>query len=298
MNLISFDVGIKNLAYCIFNNKDRQLIVQDWNVINLLEPSKLQEKCSFEIRTKKQNKLCGKNAKYKNGEQCFCETHAKMAIKQNDWFFSDDSYKKGQLSKKTKEEIYNLGHSLNIFSEIPKTKKEAIDIFTKGCDERCLVKIKKVRTKTANDTDLITVGKKMKLELDKVPGIRDITHVAIENQISKIASRMKTVQGMLSQYFIMQDFCPHIEYVSSVNKLKDLTKNVQENSYKQHKKDGIEICKQILGQNTCLGKSPDVLNVSKKDDLADSFLQGIWYLKRDNIITYADDLKINCVTLT
>ena len=62
--------------------------------------------------------------------------------------------------------------------------------------------------------------------------------------------------------------------------------------------DGIEICKHILGQNPCLGKSPDVLNVSKKDDLADSFLQGIWYLKRDNIITYADDLKINCVTLT
>ena len=298
MNLISFDVGIKNLAYCIFEYKDGQLIVQDWNVINLLEPSKVQEKCSFEIRTKKQNKLCGKNAKYKKSEQCFCETHAKMANKQNGWFFPDDSYKKARLSKQTKEEIYNLGHILNIFSEIPKTKGEAIDLFTKGCLDRCLVKIKKARNKTANDTDLITVGKKMKLELDKVQGIREITHVAIENQISKIASRMKTVQGMLSQYFIMQDFCPHIEYVSSVNKLKDLTKNVQENSYKQHKSDGIEICKQILGQNPCLGKSPDVLNVSKKDDLADSFLQGIWYLKRDNIITYADDLKINCVTLT
>lgn len=298
MNLISFDVGIKNLAYCIFEYKAGQLIVQDWNVINLLEREKVQEKCSFEIRTKKQNKLCGKNAKYNQGEQCFCETHAKMSIKQHDWFFPDDSYKKGQLSKKTKEEIYNLGHSLNIFSEIPKTKKEAIDLFIKWRDDRCLVRIKKVRSKTANDTDLITVGKKMKLELDKVPGIREITHVAIENQISKIASRMKTVQGMLSQYFIMQDFCPHIEYVSSANKLKDFTKNGQENSYKQHKSDGIEICKQILGQNPCLGKSPDVLNVSKKDDLADSFLQGIWYLKRDNIITYADDLKINSVTLT
>jgi hypothetical protein len=142
------------------------------------------------------------------------------------------------------------------------------------------------------------VGKKMKLELDKVPGIREVTHVAIENQISKIASRMKTVQGMLSQYFIMQDICPHIEYVSSDNKLKDLTSNVQENTYKQHKKDSVEISKQILGQNPSLGNFDDLFNVSKKDDLADAFLQGIWYLKRENIISYADNLKINCVTLT
>jgi len=37
------------------------------------------------------------------------------------------------------------------------------------------------------------------------------------------------------------------------------------------------------------------LNTKKKDDLADSFLQGIWYLKHNNIITYAEDLKINIV---
>ena len=33
----------------------------------------------------------------------------------------------------------------------------------------------------------------------------------------------------------------------------------------------------------------------KKDDLADSFLQGLWYFKQRNIIYYADDLKINLV---
>jgi len=221
-----------------------------------------------------------------------------MVIKKNDWFFPNDTFKQSKLSKLSKEDLFVLGQQYNIFSEMPQTKKKCIQIILQHCDDRSLVKIKKIKVKTANDTDLITVGKLLKLELDKVSGIHDMTHVAIENQISKIASRMKTVQGMLSQYFIMQDICPHIEYVSSANKLKDLTSNVQENTYKQHKKDSVEISKQILGQNPSLGNFDDLFNVSKKDDLADAFLQGIWYLKRENIISYADNLKINCVTLT
>jgi len=34
---------------------------------------------------------------------------------------------------------------------------------------------------------------------------------------------------------------------------------------------------------------------AKKDDLADCFLQGIYYLKRENIIMYSENLKINIV---
>ena len=298
MKLISFDVGIKNMAYCIFDFNGNELIVQDWNILNLLENSKTQELCSFEIKSKKQTKICGKKAKYKKEELCFCETHAKMAIKQNNWFFFVDSFKQSKLNKLSREDLFNLGQPLEIFSEIPKTKKEALLFFSNACDKRSLEKIKKVKTKTANDTDLITVGKLLKKGLDNITTIKEITHVAIENQISKIASRMKTVQGMLSQYFIMQEECPQIEYISSINKLKDLSTNVQENSYKQHKKDSVAICKEILTQNPSLGNFDDLLTIQKKDDLADAFLQGIWYLKREKIINYADNLKINCVTLS
>ncbi len=298
MYLISFDVGIKNMAYCIFYFNGNELIVQDWNIINMLENTKSQDLCSFEIKSKKLAKICGKKAKYKKEDQCFCETHAKMAVKQNGWFFPDDQYKLSKLSKLSKDGLFDLGQPLNIFSKIPQTKKEGIQTFLEQCSSRSLVKIKKVKTKTANDVDLITVGKLLKIGLDKVSGIKNITHVAIENQISKIASRMKTVQGMLSQYFIMQDKCPNIEYVSSMNKLKDLVSNDEENSYKKHKTDSVEICKQIIGQNPTLGNFDELLTVKKKDDLADAFLQGIWYLKRANIISYADNLKINCVTLS
>lgn len=35
--IVSFDIGIKNLAYCIFTVGADSLIIRDWNVINLLD---------------------------------------------------------------------------------------------------------------------------------------------------------------------------------------------------------------------------------------------------------------------
>jgi hypothetical protein len=37
------------------------------------------------------------------------------------------------------------------------------------------------------------------------------------------------------------------------------------------------------------------MNMPKKDDLADAFLQGLWFFKQQNIILYADDLNIKLV---
>jgi hypothetical protein len=158
----------------------------------------------------------------------------------------------------------------------------------------------------------------MKDLLNLVDGIDDITHVVIENQISPIANRMKTIQGMLAQYFIMKNTHIEIEFVSSIHKLKQFEniekseKNTmiqektvtqektvadenQKEKYKQHKKDGVFYCSQIIENNPGLHSFRESLKTKKKDDLADSFLQGIWYLKHKNIIMNADDLKINIV---
>jgi len=122
---------------------------------------------------------------------------------------------------------------------------------------------------------------------------------------------MKTVQGMLAQYFIMINDNIHLEFVSSSHKLKQFTElkldnrehgnNTSENKpqfnadYKKHKKDGVYYCSLMLNANNSLQPWIDSLNTKKKDDLADSFLQGIWYLKHKNIIFFAEDLKINLV---
>ena len=66
-------------------------------------------------------------------------------------------------------------------------------------------------------------------------------------------------------------------------------------NYKENKKDGIYYTNIILNNNNHLQRWRDSMNTTKKDDLADSFLQGLWFFKDRKIIYYADDLKINIV---
>lgn len=194
----------------------------------------------------------------------------------------------------------------------PKTKKDCLAYLETWFQEKSLIPIQEKQTKTAGNTDLITLGRNMTRCLQLLDNVQDISHVIMENQISTIATRMKTLQGMLAQYYILSESRPHIEFISSANKLKHFvttspskeggTETKKDNEkYKQHKKDSIEICKKILitndwkrtdGQSWTLA-----LEVSKKDDLADCFLQGIWYLKQQKLITCAENLKINCVSL-
>ena len=295
MKIISFDVGIKNMAYCIFSIENSTFKVQDWGILNLVNDTESTYKCTYKT---KQNKCCNKNAKFYKDNQFFCQTHVNMALKEHSWILETPMFKPNSLKQKSKEELISLVSQFNMMTNVPKTKKECIDSILENINKRGVKQIVKRKKKSANDIDLIEVGKTMKEELNKLSYINEITHVIIENQISKIATRMKTVQGMLTQYFIMQEICPHIEYISSSNKLKDLTNKTKENSYKQHKKDSIIICQKFLDNNETLDNWKNILNTSKKDDLADSFLQGIWYIKHQKIISYAENLKINCVTLS
>jgi hypothetical protein len=115
-------------------------------------------------------------------------------------------------------------------------KEQLLDIIQDELNAKYLKPIENIR---ANEIDLLTLGKNMMIELDKfvvkqsdvhecheneMGGLGDnhkykIDIVIIENQISTIASRMKTLQGMLAQYFIMKDV-PCIEFISASNKLK------------------------------------------------------------------------------
>jgi hypothetical protein len=61
---------------------------------------------------------------------------------------------------------------------------------------------------------------------------------------------------------------------------KENEKNPNPN-YKKHKKDGIQFCKELLEKRGEIKWKTFFENYPKKqDDLADSFLQGIWYLSK------------------
>tara|TARA_B100001063_G_C16272274_1_gene315056 strand:- start:35 stop:514 length:480 start_codon:yes stop_codon:yes gene_type:complete len=115
----------------------------------------------------------------------------------------------------------------------------------------------------------------------------DIGLLLIENQIGPLALRMKTLQGMIMQHFIENDVY-NIKEISAHNKLK-LFINKKTN-YNERKKLSIEYTRKIIEANKENYSWLEYFNEhKKKDDLADSFLQGLWYFKENNLA----NVKIN-----
>jgi hypothetical protein len=316
------------MAYCIFCiDASNNLSISDWNVLNLMDIEQPDPKCSCKNipKSKKASATnCTSNAKYHKNGQYYCEKHAK-----NSSFLIPK--KSLNLKKMKLEDLVKLGNSHLLFMDvenIAKTLKkgEIIDKIDDFLKKTSLEPIIKKKSKTANDIDLIKIGKNMKNSLNQVLENVDTTNVIIENQISPIANRMKTIQGMLAQYFIIKDENIIIDFVSSSNKLKQFTnisipkpenilentmksnenstkkplensveKNIKNPDYKKHKIDGVSYCSRILSKNDSFEQWRTSLDTKKKDDLADCFLQGLWYLKQKNIIIYAEDLKIKIV---
>jgi hypothetical protein len=305
MKLISFDIGIKNMAYCLFNVNQSGLKIEEWEVLNLMEDKIQTVTCNCAIAQKKQSlenaRICGKKAKFQKGQNAYCEKHAKM---HTQYIIPVKEISSTALKKMKLDELQILGKTYEI-KDIENIKKpELLSKILCYFEETCFQPVKMQKQKSASETDLITIGKNMRDKMDEKSWINEMDVVIMENQISPLAGRMKTVQGMLAQYFIMKSV-NNIDFVSSANKLKGFTEKTSEKisthdeaakRYKKHKTDSIAICSRFLDANADLQKWKPSLETPKKDDLADGFLQGIWYLKQNNIITYnADDLKINSV---
>ena len=330
--IISFDIGIKNLAYCIFvidPAKKHQTSVLKWNIINLTQTdASSQHKpqtctCMKAGKKKALDTVCGKKGAFTDStmQNVYCSTHAKSSKSQNDSTVQGTCTGKiipsKEMSittiKKMKLEDLKSFCKTHFIAFAESDKKP--DICAKAETEikaRTLVPIKPVK-QNANHVHLVEIGKQIRIQMNQILGVIKVDIVILENQISPIAGRMNTIQGMLAQYFIMRDLgfqndispIPKIEFISSSGKLKDYkgSKEPKEpkephekTSYKDHKRDGIAFCRDFMTKNEGLRTHRDVFDASaKKDDLADCFLQGIYYLKREKLITYSEDLEIKVV---
>lgn len=145
----------------------------------------------------------------------------------------------------------------------------------------------------ANSVSLVALGINMKTEFDIFDDIK-IQKIIIENQIGPLAGRMKSLQGMITQYFIMKNIID-IEFISASNKLKMFSSN---NSvklcYYERKKKSLCVCKQII--NIAFADwIAEYERHKKKDDLADCFLQGIYYIhiKKLYLFTFFSEIILD-----
>jgi len=296
MNILSFDVGIKNLAYCLVNVADantKKFDILDWGVINLMSKGTSDGDASEVCVT------CKKKATLQTmaGDLHYCAIHAKK----------DPHFK--PIDNKFKE--FAVVHSLdkipvkrlNEFIEhnsiiIPGGKKplksELLEIVKKFITDWRFVKCGSgEKKKKANDFDLVGLGISLRDKLDDTfsPEILEkIDKIVIENQIGPLAIRMKSLQGMITQYFIMKGL-EDISYISASNKLKmfegseiadsddeeanHTASSADKKKYKDRKDKSVEIVSKLVESMPKWGNV--FKNHAKKDDLADSLLQALWY---------------------
>jgi len=214
MNILSFDIGIKNLSYCLLNKETKNII--DWGIINI----SCDDLCHH-VNTK--GNSCDKSATFIHNDILLCSSHSKL--------------------------------------------KQYPD------------KLKKVKS----ENSVYNVGKKLVEELDKYPEFIECSDVIVENQPALKNPTMKSIQMMVYSYFLIKGKCSKLEMINARNKLKvyngpKISCDIQ-NKYKKNKFLAIEYCKEMIKNEE--DKFIEQYTASKKkDDLADSYLQGIYYINK------------------
>ena len=287
MKLLSIDIGIKNLSFCLFDihtiettSNHRKII--KWDNIDLSEKS--ESKC-IEID---KNGLCDKPAKFSKDGKCYCLKHSKKQT----FLQPTTELKPSYINKQKIQTLIEIADKYKIKYENPPKKTQLVALINEFITNKCFTAINKTN---ATKVDLVTIGRNIQHKLDEIlcDHLSTINIIIIENQIGPIANKMKTIQGMISQYFIMKNNHIQIEFISASNKLKDFLeeekvkdkdkdkdKDKEKMDYKQRKKLGIQYCLEIISTDFRFKEWESFFNKhQKKDDLSDCFLQGMWFIK-------------------
>jgi hypothetical protein len=255
MKILSIDIGIKNLACCLFEKPQGSELfhILKWDIVNLSQEDEyktccfnnLEDKSKGKSKSKKvvkePNVICGRPAKFTKNGFHYCLSHAK----KQEYKFVTPDLKPAFLNKQKLQKLVEISDKYGIEKDTTLKKADLLSFINSYREKNCFENV--AASKNASEINLVTIGKNIKTKFGLLFGDDlVIDHVIIENQISPIANRMKTIQGMVAQYFIMTGTGHNIEFVSASNKLKAFSKEV-----KAHK---------------------------KKDDLADCFLQGLWFI--------------------
>ena len=254
MKLISFDVGLRNLAVCVMEGTSRKDVkIVHWEVIDVLgEKSGLS------------NPRCHKCTASASWQHV---TEATFACSRHKPKQSKQKITKKALGEKSPAELQG---ELDKYGLQCSSKKKA-DMVTmlyiharQNTWKRCV--------KSVFAGSVIDLAPAIAASLDKRADVWKDTHlVCVENQPER---RMFAVQAMVQMYFCCRG--TKCEGVSASHKLNNIiTIDDRVDSYKGRKKTGIVHAQALVPEPWCA----HMMKHPKKDDLADSFLQGLWVME-------------------
>ena len=293
--ILSFDVGVIHLAYCLLTKKEFtkedgtkyiDWSIIDWNNIDLTDRE--QQKCE-----------CGLSASVTLKNKYYCKKHAKKVDINieifEEYFNKNETHKKNnccyEINTKLcgKKSLYC--HNLEKYYCTAHAKQ----LYKKYGDDN---KVKQFKTKDSKTLNFDDIKYKLYIELDKKKELLNANHVVIENQPSFKNPRMKSIACSIYDYYLIRGIIDKnitgskiqsVKFMAPSNKLKladegdtkELIKVKNDSkSYKLTKALGIKYCLELtkhLKDWTTYFNS-----YKKKDDLADAFLQGIYFYNNNN----------------
>lgn len=254
MKVISFDVGIRNLAYCVLDGTTRSDVrIVDWNIIDILAEASNTEA-----------HRCHKCPSAANWTQASTGLYACTRHKSKG---SGKLPTKKALSQKSLEELSSALSQAGI-NPIPTKKSDCVNLLYTHNRQNLWIRF----VKSVNNASVLDLAPAVVKALDKKADVwKDAGLVAVENQMDR---RMFAVQAMIQMYFTCRGF--KCRGVSASHKLTNIiTLTDSTSSYKGRKKTGIVHATALVPEQW----KEHMLKHPKKDDLADSFLQGLWALE-------------------
>lgn len=276
MKILSFDIGIKNLAYCYLeceNSYENKMIKHNflkWNIINLLNDDNEKALCNCKL---KNGKICNKNALYKFKTDFYCNLHYKNLdeLAKNNCVSLSLQDKKCQGVKKPCKKNATFFYEDCVLCNTCLRKRDDKDNF---------LKIQK-NGKTNADQDFFNLlAHHLDIHFDKL----DFDFIILENQPAFKNPRMKSIQIFIFTYFFMKlrESKVKIDFFNASKKLdiyegEEIETN-KTTKYGKTKSLSIEYCKKFLDIYGNNDYNLNYLNkFKKKDDLADSYLQALQY---------------------
>ena len=256
MKVVSLDPGLRNLAYCVLEGTDRNDVkIVDWNIIDVLG-----ERAG--VGAPKCHK-CTSAAQYEHASNgtfaCGRHTPKKKA-----------KVTKTALNKMTPNQLHEIMTAENMSTEVTK-KSDLVKLIYNHQKQNTWKKC----VSSATQGSVLDLAPAIIRSLDARPAWAGASVVAVENQMDR---RMFGVQAMIQMYFCARGF--RCTGVSATHKLSNIV-TVEDSTatYKGRKKTGISHAFALVpAENQAhFAKHP------KKDDLADSFLQGLWVLEHEKV---------------